>query len=438
MDAYDLVVVGGGPAGLGAALAGAKNGLKTAIIERNPMLGGNWTNSYVVSILGVYTYDGSEKIVGGIVDEIVETLKKFGGTKGKVGNFIPFRPDEMKLALSHLAEKYGITTYFNSLVTGCKLSGNKIASVIVVGKDGTREVSGKEFVDSSGDADLSYYAASNAMEGKEGQGWHQEATIPFRIADVNEEELIKFSQEHPELISAPLVDGRISKIHINPPLVEKAKKENKLYLPNENTEFLFNTSKDGEFICNATHAKIKDYKSGKEVAEAINDLRHQVASSFEFLKKNIAGFENSYLMDSSPGIGMRETRRGIGEYVLKRDDVLNGGRFEDHIARCGHPLEIHDPNKGLVYIHLNTGDSSWYEIPYRSIVQKGIDNLFIIGRCLSAEFDAQASARVSGTALAMGHAAAVAAKMCIDNNIPAKEVNVKNLQEILKTQGAIL
>ena len=143
-------------------------------------------------------------------------------------------------------------------------------------------------------------------------------------------------------------------------------------------------------------------------------------------------------MDSSPGIGMRETRRGIGEYILKRDDVLNGGRFDDHIARCGHPLEIHDPNKGLVYIHLNKGDSSWYEIPYRSIVQKGIDNLFIIGRCLSAEFDAQASARVSGTALAMGHAAGVAARMCINDNIAAKEVNVKELQETLKTQGAIL
>ncbi len=102
MDSYDLVVVGGGPAGIGAAISGAKNGLKTAIIERNPMLGGNWTNSYVVSILGVYTYDGSEKIVGGIVDEIVETLKKFGGTKGNVGNFIPFRPDEMKIALCYI------------------------------------------------------------------------------------------------------------------------------------------------------------------------------------------------------------------------------------------------------------------------------------------------------------------------------------------------
>ena len=438
MDSYDLVVVGGGPAGIGAAISGAKNGLKTAIIERNPMLGGNWTNSYVVSILGVYTYDGSEKIVSGIVDEIVETLKKFGGTKGNVGNFIPFRPDEMKIALSYLVEKYKITTYFNSLVTGCELSEDKIKSVKIVGKDGMHEISGKEFVDSSGDADLSYYSISKAMEGKEGEGWHQETTIPFRIANVNEAEIIEFSKEHPELVSAPLVDGKVSKIHINPPLVEKAKKDNELYLPNENSEFLFNTSREGEFICNATHAKIKDFRSGEEVATAINDLRHQVISSFEFLKKNVQGFENSYLMDSSPGIGMRETRRGIGEYILKRDDVLNGGRFDDHIARCGHPLEIHDPNKGLVYIHLNKGDSSWYEIPYRSIVQKGIDNLFIIGRCLSAEFDAQASARVSGTALAMGHAAGVAARMCINNNIAAKEVNVKELQETLKTQGAIL
>lgn len=438
MDEYDVVIVGGGPAGIGAALSSAKNGLSTAIIERSTMLGGNWTNGYVLSILGVYTYDGSQKIVGGIVDEIVETLKSNGGTNGQSGNFIPFRPDEMKLTLSSLVSKYKIKLYLNSLVTGVKVSDNNIKSVIISGKNGIEEINAKVFVDSSGDADLTNYATSNTIEGKEGEGWHQEATIPFRIANVNEEELIAFSKTNHDLVSVVMNQNRVERIRIMPSLVEKAKRVHELYLPDANAEFLFNTSKKGEFVCNATHAKLKDFKSGYEVAIAISDLRLQVLSSLNFLIHEVKGFENSYLVDSAPGIGMRETRRAIGEYVLKKQDVLSNARFPDAIARCGHPIEIHDPNKGVIYVHSNGGDSSWYEIPYRSIVQKGVQNGFVIGRCLSAEFEAQASARVTGTALAMGHAAGVAAMLCIKNGKPAIELDVKEIQSKLREQGAIL
>ncbi|MEM0124559.1 MAG: FAD-dependent oxidoreductase [Candidatus Micrarchaeaceae archaeon] len=438
MDEYDLVVVGGGPAGVGAALSGAKNNLKTAIVERSSMLGGNWTNGYVLSILGVYTYDGSERIVGGIVDEIVDGLKQLGGTKGKSGNFIPFRPDEMKLNLSHLVDKYKITTYFNSLVVGADVSRNRIESIKLSGKDGTTSIKGKFFVDSSGDADLTYYATANAVEGKEGEGWHQEATLPFRIGNVDEDEIIEFSKSQPDLISVTLDRGRLVRFRIMPPLVEKAKKEHSLYLPDANAEFLFNTSKKGEFVCNATHTKITDFKSGREIANYMNDLRHQVASSVKFLVDNVKGFENAYLIDSAPMIGMRETRRAVGEYVLKKKDVIGNARFDDAIARCGHPLEIHDPNKGVIYVHLNGGDSSWYHIPYRSIVQKGVDNAFVVGRCLSAEFEAQASARVTGTALAMGHAAGAAAALAMRDNRPVKDIDIKELQARLREQGAII
>ena len=438
MEDYDIIIVGGGPAGIGAALTAAKLGLKTAIIERTTLLGGNWTNGYVLSILGVYTYDGSQKITGGIVDEIVAALKERGGTKGQSGNFIPFRPDEMKLTLSYLSTKYGISTYLGSLVTGANVVDSLISSITVSGKDGTKTLGAKFFVDSSGDADLAYYATSNVIEGKENAGWHQEATLPFRIGNVDEEEVIRFSKSHPDLISVTLRDGRLERLRIMPPLVTKAKEMHKLYLPDANAEFLFNTSRKGEFICNATHVKIKDFKSGRELANAINDLRHQVVSSLNFLVKEVDGFGSAYLLDSAPGIGLRETRRAIGEYVLKRSDVLGNARFDDAIARCGHPIEIHDPEKGVVYVHLEGGDSSWYHIPYRAIVQKGVGNAFAIGRCLSAEFDAQASARTTGTALAMGQAAATAAYLCMKDGRHAIDVNIKELQSKLKEQGMLI
>ncbi len=438
MEDYDIVIVGGGPAGVGAAFTAAKLGLRTAIIERTTLLGGNWTNGYVLSILGVYTYDGSQKITGGIVDEIVAALKERGGARGQSGNFIPFRPDEMKLTLSYLAAKYGVVTYFGSLVTGASVEDNRISSVTVSGKDGTRTLRSKFFVDSSGDADLTYYATSNVIEGKENAGWHQEATLPFRVGNVDEEEVIKFSKAHPDLISVTLRDGRLERLRIMPPLVTKAKEVHRLYLPDANAEFLFNTSRKGEFVCNATHIKIRDFKSGRELAEAINDLRHQVVSSVNFLINEVDGFENAYLLDSASGIGLRETRRAVGEYVLRRSDVLGNARFDDAIARCGHPIEIHDPEKGVVYVHLEGGDSSWYHIPYRAIVQKGVGNAFVIGRCLSAEFDAQASARVTGTALAMGQAAATAAYLCMRDGVRAIDVNIKELQTVLREQGMLI
>ncbi len=438
MDDYDVVVVGGGPAGVGAALTSAKLGLRTAIVERSTMLGGNWTNGYVLSILGGYTYDGSEKIVGGIADEIVETLLERKGTKGKRGNFIPFRPDEMKLSLSYLAAKYSITSYFGSLVVGAGVVNHRIESVKVSGKDGMKEIRAKFFVDSSGDADLAYYATANVSEGKEGAGWHQEATLPFRVGNVHEDEVLLFSREHPDLISVVIRENRLERLRVLKPLVEKAKKTHELYLPHDYSEFFFNTSRRGEFVCNATHVEIKDFKSGIEVANALNDLRHQVMSSLDFLSKEVTGFADAYLIDSAPNIGMRETRRAIGEYVLKRDDVLKNARFDDAIARCGHPLEIHDPEKGVAYVHLDGGDSSWYHIPYGAIVQKGVDNAFVIGRCLSAEFDAQASARVTGTALAVGQAAATAASQCIRAGTAARDVNIRALQASLREQGAII
>lgn len=439
MGNYDVVVVGGGPAGIAAAFSASKLGLKTAIIERHAMLGGNWTNGYVLSILGMYTYDGSEKIAGGIADEVVEWLKGYGGTKGKAGNFIPFRPDEMKIILGELAKKYDIDVYFNSLVSGAAFSGSAASEVKVTGKNGIFSISGKMFVDSSGDADLVYNAKLGFLEGKENEGWHQEATIPFRIGNINENDIIIFSQMHPDLVSVKVNEnGRLERFRLMPNLIEKAKRTNELYLPNANAEFMFNTSREGEFVCNATHVKISNFTDGKEMAEVIEDARRQVASSLEFLKKEIHGFEESYLLDSAPSIGMRETRRAVGEYVLRKDDVLSNARFDDAIARCGHPIEIHDPEKGVVYIHLNGGDSSWYHIPYGAIVVKNVDNMFAIGRCLSAEFEAQASARVTGTAMAMGQAAATAAKLAIDAGIPARKVDTKKLQETLRQNGMII
>ena len=440
MDEYDLVVVGGGPAGVGTALSAAELELKTAIIEKTNMLGGNWTNGYVISILGVYTYSGKTKIVGGTVDKIIAELVRNGGSRGKVGNFIPFRPDEMKLTLEEMISKLNIDIYFSSLVTSADLDEGKIKSITISGKKGKEVVKGKVFVDSSGDADLAFIATNATMSGKEENGEHQQATIPFRIANVNEEGIAAYSKTHPEEISLVMDEkGGVSRIRITSLLVEKAKDDGSLYLPFGNSLFLFNTSKKGEYVCNATHSNVVDYTEGKQLALSIDDARRQIKSVMDFLVKKVPGFENAYLLDSAPSIGMRETRRAVGEYVLRKEDVIGNAKFDDKIVRCGHPIEIHDQQKGTYYQYLGGGNDSWYEIPYRAIVVKGVRNLFAIGRCLSAEFEAQASARVTGTSIGMGQAAATAAYIMIKKGISAaKDIDIKELQKALVEKGAIL
>ncbi len=436
---YDVVVVGGGPAGIGAAFSAARLGLSAAIIERHSMLGGNWTNGYVLSILGMYTYSGNTKIVGGIADYVVERLSKLSGTKGKVGNFIPFRPDEMKLALELASSELGIDKYFGSMATGASIENGLITGIQVTDKSGIKEVKGKVFVDSSGECDVTYLAGLGCMSGRSNDGAHQDATLPFRIGGVDEKKVIEHAKRNPDELSVVLdSEGNVSRIRIMQALVEKAKSAGDLYLPLANSEFLFNTSRRGEFVCNATHVHVNNFGDGAEIARITADARKQAVSSLEFLVKYVGGFENAYLIDSAPSIGMRETRRAIGEYILTKQDVISNARFDDAIVRCGHPVEVHDPEKGVYYVHLNGGDDSWYEIPYRAIVVKGAKNLFAIGRCLSAEFEAQASARVTGTAMGMGQAAATAASIMIEKGITAQQVDVKELQDRLRKAGAII
>ncbi|MGC8547634.1 MAG: FAD-dependent oxidoreductase [Candidatus Micrarchaeia archaeon] len=436
---YDIVVVGGGPAGIGAAFSAARLGLSVAIIERHNMLGGNWTNGYVLSILGMYTYSGNTKIVGGIADYVVERLSKLSGTKGKVGNFIPFRPDEMKLALELASSELGIDKYFGSMATGASIENGLITGIQVTDKSGLKEIKGKVFVDSSGECDVTYLAGLGCMSGRSNDGAHQDATLPFRIGGVDEKKVIEHAKRNPDELSVVLdSEGNVSRIRIMQTLVEKAKSAGDLYLPLANSEFLFNTSRRGEFVCNATHVHVNNFGDGAEMARITADARKQAVSSLEFLVKYVGGFENAYLIDSAPSIGLRETRRAIGEYILTKQDVISNARFDDAIVRCGHPVEVHDPEKGVYYVHLNGGDDSWYEIPYRAIVVKGAKNLFAIGRCLSAEFEAQASARVTGTAMGMGQAAATAASMMIEKGIAAQQVDVKELQNRLRKAGAII
>ncbi len=439
MEEYDVVVVGGGPAGVGAAFTASKLGLRVAIVERHNMLGGNWTNTYVLSILGIYTYSGKTKIVGGIADKIIARLKKAGGTTGKSGNLVPFRPAEMAYILGEMAKAFNVRCYFSSIATDAKMEGKKVQYIEISGKDGRQRIYGRVFIDASGDADLAYRLGLKYMSGREGAGYHQEATLPFRIGGIDEKEFVKYAKSKNDLASVSLrKNGDIDRLHILAPALSNAKRSGELYLPHSENMFLFNTSRKGEMVCNATQAPVGDFTDGKEISSVLEDLRKQADSVFRFLKKNTPGFENSYLVDAASYLGLRETRRAEGEYVLTKEDVIENRRFDDAIARCGHAIEMHDPVLGSYYTHLNGGDDSWYQIPYRAIVVKGVANLFAVGRCMSAEFEAQASARVSGTALAMGQAAATAAYLSIKSRKPAKDIDVKKLQYMLKKSGAII
>ncbi len=272
MTMYDLVAVGGGPAGIGATFSAARLGMRAAIVERHGMLGGNWTNAYALSMLGIYTYSGKTKIVGGIADEIIEKLKKAGGTIGKSSNLIPFRPAEMEYVLGEIAKALNVDCYFSSIVTDAKMQGKKVKYIEISGKDGVKRVYGKAFVDASGDADLVYRLHLKYMSGREGKGYHQETTLPFRIGGIKEKEFIRYAKSKKAFASVSLrKNGDIDRLHILKPALDLAKKNGKLYLPYSDNIFMFNTSRRGEMVCNATHAPIGDFTDGKEISSVLED-----------------------------------------------------------------------------------------------------------------------------------------------------------------------
>ena len=415
---FDLIVVGGGFAGVAAAISAAKQNIDVLLIEKYNSLGGAAVNSLVMPFMPFWTHmtKKEEKVFlsGDIFLEIIAEMNKISGHK-EIS--IGFDEEILKLVLNRMALKYGVNLLFNTTVTQAVVSNGKITSVKALGKSLPLELFADNFIDATGDAELSMLAGCSFKVGREKDELCQPMTLCFRMSGVDKK---KFCQNQ-------------SKIN---PLYNQFKQKGLIKNPREDV-LIFGNFNDGVLHFNSTRIVKRNPTDPFEVTKAEIEAREQVFELHNFLKENIEGFENSRVLSTALQIGIRESRKIDGEYTLTVEDLKNLARFDDAIAVANYDIDIHNP-EGSGTSHYYFEDGQWYEIPYRCLIPKNMNNLLVAGRCISSTHEAQASYRIMPFCSELGQAAGTAVAVAVKNNTSVRNVDVGLVQKILRIQGFLI
>ena len=454
----EVIVVGGGPAGIAAAVSAARNGADTLLVERYGFLGGMATAGLVNPFMP-HHIEGKQ-VIGGVLQEIYDRLTAIGGAVGPIKileaydgatvkgqSYMPFDPEALKFVALHMIEESGVQLLLHSYMCDVIMKGSEIEGVEVVNKSGRQLLLGEIIIDATGDGDVAAMAGATFQKGRESDGLTQPGSIMFRMGSVDMERFRKYMIENPdkfrwrfphcEPIDSSAVRENHQKVWVFggafKDLVKEARDRGEKYVIGKDWVSVFANPRRGEVTINATRVQF-DGTDAKDLTRAEIEGRKQVEWLLSLLKK-APGFEDAYLLETAPQIGPRETRRILGEYVITGEDVLEGRNFGDVIAKGCFAVDIHDPKgRGGVPKILRKP----YDIPYRCLVPKNVENLLLAGRCISSTHEANASLRVMPICVATGQAAGTAAALCIKENVSPRELNVAKLQETLVSQGAIL
>jgi hypothetical protein len=408
-----VLVAGGGPAGLGAAVAAARRGAKTLLIERYGFLGGMATAGLVNPFMSWHA--GGEPLVAGIFQEMLDRMAVKGGFAAPRAPHA-FDPEVFKLAADEMCAQAGVQVRLHSLLATVRSQGAKTTSISTEGKSGRERWGADIFVDCTGDADLAFRAGVPCDFGREGDRLAQPMTLNFRMAEVQ-------------------VERMPSAAEINR-LFHQAKAEGRLSCPRENVLW-FRTTRPGVVHFNTTRVTGKSGVDAEDLTAAENEARRQAHEIARFLVSDVPGFERAYLQQTGTQIGVRESRRIRGDYVLTEEDVISARKFPDGIARCNYPIDIHNPaGSGTVIREVPEGD--YYEIPYRCLLPLGMENLLVAGRCVSATHEGQSSLRVMPQCFAMGEAAGTAAALALHQGITPRQLSASALRDALREQGQLV
>ncbi len=423
MKKYDVAVIGGGFSGVAAALAAAREGSKVLIVEKGNAFGGAAVNCLVNPFMP-YTAKIDGEIVNlasgifqTIKDKLTEKQATLKYTTSKKLIEYSFMEEELKFILNDMVCDAGIDVLFHAYLADVKKEDGNINSVTVATKSGLMEITADYFIDATGDAQVSYLAGVPTVLGRESDHLCQPMTLCFRLGNVDVEKFWATRKELNEKYKIALENGEF----INP-------RENVLAvkMPVPNVLHL-----------NTTRIVKLDPTSPIDVSKAEMIARKQVQEVYEFMKKNADGLENSFLMMTAPEIGVRESRKIVGDYVLTEQDLRAFTKFEDSIAACNYEIDIHSP-EGTGTSHYFFPLGEYYTIPYRSLIPQTINNLLVAGRCISSDHGAQASYRIMPTVCCIGEAAGTAVALAVKNKSGVRDVNVKELQSLLKSHGAFI
>jgi len=428
----DVLVAGGGAAGVAAAVTAARQGLSVVLVERYGFCGGGAVAGLSGTVCGLYEASdrpdaAPRQVVFGFADEFVKLLESRGGLTapqryGKTWTRV-HDPLMWREAADHVLRETGVRILFHTVITGALLDGDRVVGAAAWSKEGPVELRARLSIDASGDADLVAMAGFESFVGD--NGTVQNPTMIFRLGGVD---VARFLAAYgsdtimPEPVSALLREHH----------------GHGWFLPRSKI-WLFPTTRPGELLCNCTRVVGADGRElntlyARDFTDAELEGRLQMRQYARFFREKLAGCENAYVVDTGVQVGVRQTRQARGVATLANADILAGRKFADGIARSPWPIELHAGSKPRVEWLLD----DWYEVPYGCFVPARGEGLLTAGRCLSAQHEAVASARVTAQCFSYGHAIGHAAALCLESGIAPRALPGQAVRGALDRDGARL
>jgi FAD dependent oxidoreductase len=429
---FDVVIVGAGSAGASAAIASARSRARTLLIDRLPFVGGTSTG-VLDTFYGFYTPgERSNKIIGGIPDEVVEGLRAYSPVLNRpntygAGTGITYNPEYLKVVWESLIKKSGAKVLLHSLIQEVEVRDGAVTSVILATRAGLRRVSGRFFIDASGDGDLSHFASFGYEKAGE-IAPAQTLTTTFRMVNVDTDRRKEISKDEFHRLMAEAAE---SGYHL-------PRKEGSDHItPVPDTTATVMTRLDSVRKSSHGSQKVESVLDDPYfLSESEMEGRAQALEYARFLFAKVPGYENASLYGLSTFLGIRETRRVYGDYRVTKEDVIGARKFDDQIGLCGAPIEDHHSGSGTGWEYIPNSDA--VGIPLRSLFIRDSQNTMVVGRCFSATHDAHASIRSMGQCMAMGVAAGTMAGLVTESGREMRSIPLSTYLPKLTATGAIL
>jgi hypothetical protein len=433
----DVVVTGGGPGGVGSALAAARMGARTIIVERFGCFGGTWTSGLLSAIMPWPFVRGIFAEIGRRINEAggwiywTDTDFAQSGAHGPagdpakwdeaLGNGASYDSEIAKCVLDQMIVEAGVRPLFFAMLAGVIRENDRVKAIIIESKEGRFAITGTFFIDSSGDGDLAVLAGVPHELGRPADGAMQPMTMMFKMTGVDDARADAYHKEHPSFARK----------------WREARARGEVSSPKDDVLAARNPH-PGEWAFNTVRVLGKDGTKLQDITDAMIEGRRQVIEIARFMRNYIPGFENAKLSETADHIGVRETRRILCDYTIAADDIIQVPSFDDAIARGNWFIDIHNP-KGGDTLHVRPPAGKFYEIPYRSIRARGVRNLLIASRCIDCTHEAHAAIRITPQIVAIGEGAGTAVGLCFKLGLGStRDLDAIKLRETLRAHGAFI
>ncbi len=477
----DVLVVGGGTAGFVAAIAAARNGAKALLVEKRDHLGGTHSGGMVmmirsmrhmrapktadekkVMIAGYESSFDDQQVVFSIAQEYIDRMLEAGsawGAKGQATARQLFDPEMAKWMIERMVVEAGVDVWYYAQSTDVLMSDHTVNGVVIENMQERVEVTAKITIDATGDGEVCAAAGARFEKGDPETGYGQPMTLYFIIGGVNLEKTLDYVRRNPDEFGPEYVTtverlrgegkpftvlpfkAKIKEALANgdypiPHGIEKVNPDTLTYMARpmfRNGRFrydLVSHNMDMAYNVDAT-----DRQQLTEATIAMRDIAVRMAA---FYRKYVPGYEDSYLVHTAQAVGVRDSRRIVGDYTLTKDDVLSGRTFDDGIGRYGSVVDVHDKDGKQSLMLAEVGGAGWFHVPYRVLVPAGIKNLLVAGRCISADYVAQGCTRSQAACMMTGQATGTAAALAIRAGVEPRAVNIAELQKTLIAQNQII